>query len=48
MAMVAAERMMDPAWLGERIGQEVVAVRIRDQEKMGGMSGEFKFLEVDL
>lgn len=43
-----AQLVLDPSWLASKLGQAVTAVRVRDQEKMGGMSGEFNFLDVDL
>eukprot|EP00729_Bicosta_minor_P005845 gene5845-9466_t len=37
---------VDPAWLSEKIGKRVLSAKVTTAEKMGGMSGEFKFLNV--
>mmetsp|Transcript_30458 Transcript_30458/g.96861 ORF Transcript_30458/g.96861 Transcript_30458/m.96861 type:complete len:397 (+) Transcript_30458:3-1193(+) len=45
---ISQDGVLDAAALGERMGKEVVEASIRDQEKMGGLSGEFKFIDVVL
>jgi hypothetical protein len=40
---------VDVEWLSEKLGQRVASAQLRDQEKMGGMSGaEFRFIDVVL
>jgi len=36
------------AFLTEKMGREVSAVKIRDEEKMGGMSADMAFLDVTM
>lgn len=44
--MTSPADKITPAFLTEKMGREVHAVKFRDQEKMGGMSAEMVFLDV--
>ena len=36
------------AWLGAKLGRDVAEAKLRDQEKMGGMSGEIQYIDAKL
>ena len=47
-ALPMAERITHTAILSDMMGKEVTSASLRDDSKMGGMSGDFKFLNVVL
>lgn len=47
-AFVGPDGVVDVAWLGSMLGRDVASAKIRDQDKMGGMSGEIKYVDVTL
>ena len=47
-ALPVEERLTHASILGDKLGMAVKKAWLRDDEKMGGMSSEIKFLEVEL
>jgi hypothetical protein len=45
---ISEEGVVDAAWLSSVLEQGVVSARVRDQQKMGGMSGDIKYIDVSL
>lgn len=46
-AIIDEAGAVDAEWLSEKLGQRVASAQLRDQNKMGGMSGaEFRFIDV--
>ncbi len=46
-AIIDENGVVDADWLSDKLGQRVASANLRDQEKMGGMSGaEFRFIDV--
>jgi aminoglycoside phosphotransferase (APT) family kinase protein len=47
-AFIGKDGVVSAAWLGAKLGQDVAAARLRDQDKMGGMSGEIRYIDAEL
>jgi uncharacterized ubiquitin-like protein YukD len=45
---LSVDGVVDAVWLSGKLGQAVREAQVRDQEKMGGMSGEIKYIDVQL
>jgi hypothetical protein len=39
---LSEDGVVDAGWLGEKLKKDVNSAKVRDQQKMGGMSGEIK------
>eukprot|EP00008_Paramoeba_atlantica_P003062 CAMPEP_0201488982 /NCGR_PEP_ID=MMETSP0151_2-20130828/20833_1 /ASSEMBLY_ACC=CAM_ASM_000257 /TAXON_ID=200890 /ORGANISM="Paramoeba atlantica, Strain 621/1 / CCAP 1560/9" /LENGTH=400 /DNA_ID=CAMNT_0047874435 /DNA_START=94 /DNA_END=1296 /DNA_ORIENTATION=+ len=46
---VSDEGVVDASWMGEKLGKKVIAAKVKNfDDKMGGLSGDFNVLEVEL
>jgi hypothetical protein len=45
---VGADGTVSTPWLAAKLGQDVASAKIREQDKMGGMSAEIQYIDAEL
>jgi hypothetical protein len=47
MEFIRSETMFDSAWMSEKLGKQVKSVKKSERQKMGGLSGEMQFIDIE-